>query len=263
MAIIRNEPLHKQVAAAMRQSIATDEWPPGTQLPTETDLAEKYGVSRPTVRLAVAALRSEGLLDVKQGRGTYVRAAVNGPSGSLDRTVTLRGGTYEMPIDTWFGHGEEPTVYRTRTEAITAPLLEMEQDELMIGCDRLITEPIGDGRALHRLLLPMERIEDTPLAQQPGVTPAEAYAALAAAGRELAWRERVTARVPQPDEREALRLSEAAVLLVVHRVTYDQASNLPLLLEELRLGAETTGLTYDIEATKPKRTTSQTKAASH
>ncbi|MFJ9605288.1 GntR family transcriptional regulator [Kitasatospora sp. NPDC101176] len=260
MAIIRNEPLHKQVAAAMRQSIAAGEWPPGTQMPTETDLAEKYGVSRPTVRLAVAALRSEGLLDVKQGRGTFVRTAVNGPSGAMERTVTHRGSAFETPVDAWFGHGEDPTVYRTRTDAVTAPLLEMEQDELLIGVDRLITDPAGEGRALHRLLLPMERIEETPLVQQPSATPTEAYATLAAAGRELAWRERVSARIPQPDEREALQLSEAAVLLVAHRITYDQATNLPLLLEETRLGAETTALTYDIEAAKPKHTARTAKA---
>ncbi|MEU9076071.1 GntR family transcriptional regulator [Kitasatospora sp. NPDC048538] len=255
MAIIRNEALHKQVAAAMRQAIAAGEWPPGTQLPTETDLAEKYGVSRPTVRLAVAALRGEGQLDVKQGRGTFVRPTVHGPADTMERTVTLRGSQYETPVDAWFGHGEEPTVYRTRTDAITAPLLDMDEGEAMFACDRLITDPAGNGRALHRLLLPMERITGTPLAKEPGVAPAEAYATLAAAGHEPTWRERVSARIPQPDEREALHLSEAAVLLVVHRVTYDRPSGLPLLLEETRLGAETSAVTYDIEATKPKRAT--------
>ncbi|MFF2076542.1 GntR family transcriptional regulator [Kitasatospora sp. NPDC058162] len=260
MAIIRNEALHKQVAAAMRQSIATGEWPPGTQLPTETDLAETYGVSRPTVRLAVAALRSEGQLDVKQGRGTFVRATVHGPSASLDRTIATQGNTFSTPIDAWFDHAEEPAVYRTRTDAITAPLLEMDQDELMLGCDRLLADPAGDGRALHRLLLPMERIEATPLAQQPTATPAEAYAMLAA-GHSLTWYERVSARIPQPDEREALQLSEAAVLLIAHRITCDQATGLPLILEETRLGAESTALTYAIDAHKPKRAPRPAKAS--
>ncbi|WP_407660795.1 GntR family transcriptional regulator [Kitasatospora paracochleata] len=42
----------------------------GAKIPTETESAETYGVSRPTVCLSVAALRAEGLLDVTQGRGT-------------------------------------------------------------------------------------------------------------------------------------------------------------------------------------------------
>ncbi|WP_328956829.1 hypothetical protein [Kitasatospora purpeofusca] len=70
---------------------------------------------------------------MKQGRSTFVRPTVHGPTGTLDRTVTTQGNTYSTPIDAWFGHAEEPTVYRTRIDAITAPLLEMDQDELMLG----------------------------------------------------------------------------------------------------------------------------------
>ncbi|MGK4582557.1 GntR family transcriptional regulator [Kitasatospora sp. HPMI-4] len=251
MAIIRNEALHKQVATAMRQSIADGEWPPGSQLPTETDLAARYGVSRPTIRLAVAALRTEGLLDVKQGRGTFVRAAALGPTGAIERTITRSGSRYQTPSDDWWTNAEEPTVFRTRTDPITAPLLAMDEGELMISVDRLITDPANSTRALHRLLLPMERIDGTPLADTPDVTPAKAYAILATAGHDLTWREQVTAKVPTPDEREALKLSEAAVLLVVHRTTTDRASGQPLLLETTRLGAETIALTYAIDTQQP------------
>ncbi|GAA2131036.1 GntR family transcriptional regulator [Kitasatospora kazusensis] len=261
MAIIRNEALHKQVATAMRQSIASGEWPPGTQLPTETDLATLYGVSRPTVRLAVAALRSEGQLDVKQGRGTFVRTTALGPTHTIDRTITRRGTRYRTPTDTWFDSAEEPAVFRTRTDAITGPLLGMDPEELLIGADRLITDPAGPGRALHRQWLPMERIENTPLAKTPGVIPAKAYAVLAAAGHDLTWREQVSARVPQPDEREALRLSEAAVLLVVHRITYGQADGRALMLEETRLGAETVALAYPLEAQQDSEHNRRAKAA--
>ncbi|GAA2154573.1 GntR family transcriptional regulator [Kitasatospora kazusensis] len=248
MAIIRNEALHKQVATAMRQSIASGEWPPGSQLPTETDLAELYGVSRPTVRQAVAVLRSEGQLDVRQGRGTFVRPTALGPTHTIERTITQHGTLYQTPADAWFDGAEEPAVFRTRTDAVTGPLLGLDPEELLIGADRLITDPAGPGRALHRQWLPMERIEGTPLIKTPGVTPAKAYAVLAAAGHDLAWREQVNARIPQPDEREALRLSEAAVLLVVHRITYDRADHRALMLEETRLSAEAAALSYTIEA---------------
>ncbi|MFI6443542.1 GntR family transcriptional regulator [Kitasatospora sp. NPDC050543] len=260
MAIIRNEALHKQVAAAMRQSIASGEWPPGTQLPTETDLAQTYGVSRPTVRLAVAALRNEGQLDVKQGRGTFVRATIHGPSAAIERTITQHGTRYETPTDTWFQDGEEPAVYRTHTDAVTAPLLDMDEGEMMIGVDRLIIDPAAGTRALHRLLLPMERIEGTPLAKTPTVVPAKAYAILATAGHDLTWREQVTARIPQPDEREALHLSEAAALLVVHRVTCDRTDHRALMLEETRLGAESAGLAYVVEVRDVPGRARRTKA---
>ena len=54
MDIIRNEPLYKQVAAVLRQAIADGEYEPGGALPSEAVLAERYKVSRPTVRQAIA-----------------------------------------------------------------------------------------------------------------------------------------------------------------------------------------------------------------
>ncbi|KJK57711.1 GntR family transcriptional regulator [Saccharothrix sp. ST-888] len=262
MAIIRNEALHKQVATAMRQSIGNGEWPPGSQLPTETDLAQTYGVSRPTIRLAVAALRTEGLLDVKQGRGTFVRTAALGPATAIERTVTQSGSRYETPSDDWWTGVEEPTVFRTHTDAVTAPLLAMDEGELMISVDRLIADPASGTRALHRLLLPMEHIDGTPLADTPDVSPAKAYAILTTAGHDLTWREQVTAKVPTPEERQVLKLSEADLLLVVYRVTMDRANGQPLILETVRLGAETTALAYTIDAQEPTpKRTSDAKGA--
>ncbi|TQF05413.1 GntR family transcriptional regulator [Kitasatospora acidiphila] len=248
MAVIRNEPLHKQVAAAMRESIAQGQWQPGSQLPTETDLAGTYGVSRPTVRLAVAALRTEGLLDVKQGRGTFVRSAVHGPAATIEQAITRRGTRFETSTDHWWTGKEEATVYRAATDATTAPLLGMDEDEMTIVCDRLIQDPATGTRALHRLILPLERVGETALVRTPAVTPAKAYATLAKAGHDLTWREQISARIPQPDERTSLRLSEAAALLVTHRVTVDRAQGLPLMLERTLLGAESTAVGFTIEA---------------
>ncbi len=45
---------------------------PGTRLPTEHELMQTYGVSRTVVREAIAALRSEGLVETRQGSGAFV-----------------------------------------------------------------------------------------------------------------------------------------------------------------------------------------------
>ncbi|GAB2729838.1 GntR family transcriptional regulator [Kitasatospora kifunensis] len=251
MTVIRNEALHKQVANAMRTAIADGTWPTDTQLPTETDLAELYGVSRPTVRLAVAALRSEGLLDVKQGRGTFVRTTIHGPAAAIEQTITRHGARFETSTDHWWTGDEEATVYRATTDATTAPLLGMDSDEMTIVVDRLIRDPATGIRAAHRLILPMVNIESTPLAQAPAVTPGKVYALLATAGHELTWRQQVSARIPTPDERTALRLSEAAALLVTHRVTVDQTQDQPLILERLLIGAESAALGFTIDAQVP------------
>jgi DNA-binding FadR family transcriptional regulator len=66
--------LADQVIAALRAQITTGEWPVGSRIPTEPELVEQLGVARITVREAVRALAHNGLLDIRQGSGTYVVA---------------------------------------------------------------------------------------------------------------------------------------------------------------------------------------------
>ena len=66
--------LADQVIAALRTQITSGEWPVGTRIPTEPELVEELGVARNTVREAVRALAHNGLLDIRQGSGTYVVA---------------------------------------------------------------------------------------------------------------------------------------------------------------------------------------------
>ncbi|MEU6402019.1 FCD domain-containing protein [Streptomyces sp. NPDC046985] len=70
----RRSALSEQVIAALRNQITSGEWPVGARIPTETELVEQLGVARNTVREAVRALAHNGLLDIRQGSGTYVRA---------------------------------------------------------------------------------------------------------------------------------------------------------------------------------------------
>ena len=70
----RREPLADQVIAQLRTQITSGEWPVGSRIPTEVELVEQLGVARNTVREAVRALAHNGLLDIRQGSGTYVLA---------------------------------------------------------------------------------------------------------------------------------------------------------------------------------------------
>ena len=66
--------LYRQIADQIRQLIDHGEYPVGSRLPTERELADTLGVSRPTVREALIALEVEGLLRIKVGSGIYVNA---------------------------------------------------------------------------------------------------------------------------------------------------------------------------------------------
>ncbi|MET9542742.1 FadR/GntR family transcriptional regulator [Streptomyces sp. NPDC006553] len=70
----RRAGLSDQVIAELRNQITSGEWPVGSRIPTEPELVEQLGVARNTVREAVRALAHNGLLDIRQGSGTYVIA---------------------------------------------------------------------------------------------------------------------------------------------------------------------------------------------
>src|SRR6516165_12831146 len=65
-------PLYAQVEAVLASDIADGRLSTGSQLPTENDLIERFGVSRPTVRRAVQNLVARGLVEIQRGKGTYV-----------------------------------------------------------------------------------------------------------------------------------------------------------------------------------------------
>ncbi|MDR0626536.1 MAG: FadR family transcriptional regulator [Bifidobacteriaceae bacterium] len=61
-----------QVAADMREQVVSGAWPVGSRIPTEPELAAAAGAGRNTVREAVQSLVHAGLLERRQGSGTYV-----------------------------------------------------------------------------------------------------------------------------------------------------------------------------------------------
>ncbi|MFV0561441.1 MAG: GntR family transcriptional regulator, partial [Enterococcus sp.] len=65
-------PLYKQIRDDIRKKIEADEYKESERIPTEFELADQYGVSRPTIRQAVQALVDEGYLEKRKKRGTIV-----------------------------------------------------------------------------------------------------------------------------------------------------------------------------------------------
>jgi GntR family transcriptional regulator len=85
-------PLYLQVASALRLRINRGDWGPGDQIPTLEELEEEYQVGRVTVRQAVDVLQRDGLVQPRQGKGTFV-------TGQLNETRWLRAeATWESLI---------------------------------------------------------------------------------------------------------------------------------------------------------------------
>ena len=66
-------PAHRRISAEIEAGIQSGRYPAGVRLPSEPRLAAEFGVSRGTLRQALASLRQSGYLDSIPGRGTFVR----------------------------------------------------------------------------------------------------------------------------------------------------------------------------------------------
>ena len=72
--ILRRSPLAELAARQLHDRLTSGQWPVGSRLPTEIELAEQLGVGRSTVREAIRALVHAGMLETRQGSGTFVRS---------------------------------------------------------------------------------------------------------------------------------------------------------------------------------------------
>jgi GntR family transcriptional regulator len=65
-------PLYRQIKGLITQSLESGEWRPGDVIPSEIELAARYGVSQGTVRKAIDELAADNLVVRRQGKGTFV-----------------------------------------------------------------------------------------------------------------------------------------------------------------------------------------------
>ncbi|MEU5200222.1 GntR family transcriptional regulator [Streptomyces scabiei] len=81
---------NKEVIEQIEGLITNGEWPPEHRIPSEPELIQHLGVGRNTVREAVTALVHTGMLQARQGVGTYVRSR-SGVGAALASVVQHRG----------------------------------------------------------------------------------------------------------------------------------------------------------------------------
>lgn len=98
-------PLYRQIKKLIVQALESGEWLPGQSIPSEQELAVRFGVSQGTVRKAVDELAAENLLMRRQGKGTFV-ASHQDPRAAFRflRLVPLDGSVMQLrsaTVDCW------------------------------------------------------------------------------------------------------------------------------------------------------------------
>jgi len=243
---------YQQVADALREAIRSGALPPASPLPSETQLMTRYGVSRPTARAAIAALRGEGLITVLHGKGSFVRRTVDRPAHTHQRRVDADGTGYRdadteaagwRPVDA-------PGRYASNATADLALSLGVAEHTPLIIFERLLASP-ADRRLFHRLYLPLVVFAEVGLDPDPDHTPGPVYTALTRAGHRLTWTDHVRARMPTPDDAAALNIPDGTPMLVTRRTTTDTDTGRALAVEETRINAEDAQLAYQLSPPQP------------
>lgn len=242
---------YAQVAEELRSSIRTGVLTPGTPLPSEDRLAARHGVSRDTVRSALAMLRSEGLVMTVQGGATYVRdrRAVRLPLSRYSRTFTpdppgpFEAAALESGLT---GNVRMVRVEHRPADADTARRLAITEGDTVVV--RVRHMQLGDVEPEtvqeSTSTIPLALVAGSPLAGE-GKVLSGVYAALADAGHAPAtMTEEVSARMPTTEEATTLGLVSGMPVIEVYRVTRDRDSK-PIELVHVVATADRAVLVYD------------------
>jgi len=235
--LVRPDALYKQLATELREAIHKGDYPPGTLLPSENTLVERYGVSKPTVRLALSALRGEGLIKVVNGKGSYVReTADTTPATIVHRDIN----------DPWHGvHPTgEPEHSRQEADARVAALLGIQTGEPLFIQDQTAQDLATGRNVLTCRILPFSVAESTSLETSPYPDRTELLAILREAYGELSTRISTRAYLPHPDEATALNMLDATPVLETTWATSDTDGRI-LLAETECANAESVHYTYE------------------
>jgi GntR family transcriptional regulator len=210
-------PLYRQLAEILMEGIRSGDYPPGSRIPSEPQLAKDYGIGRPTVRQAIEMLVRRRLLSRRRGSGTYVRS----PEQEVD-LFSLAGTS---------------AAFHKQGIAVAVELLEPIR-RITVGDDR--HNPFAGGAAFN--LSRLNRVDGVPvLLEEIFLHPVlfNGIQTMDLRGRSLSQvveahfymrptGGRQTFRIAYADEikRTAMELDAGSPLLEVHRfLNFQQASN--------------------------------------
>jgi GntR family transcriptional regulator len=213
--------LYHRIQADISESIASGVYAPGARIPSETALAERYGVTRMTVRQAMSGLITKGLVTRKQGSGTYV-LRTRQPARELNQ---LTGFTEDMTAQ-----GYRPTSRQLSNEGVEAPDEVREWLELNSGAHVIRLERVRllDEKpwALHLVWLPLWLAPDLVRRSMENVslyqTLEEEFGVRLSTASQRISAVRATAH-----HAETLDVEEGSPLLYTEKITRDD-NNLPV-----------------------------------
>ncbi len=228
-------PIWRSIADELTGAIAKGAYPPGHRLPTEAELAARYGVNRHTVRRALADLTDRNLVYTRRGAGAFVQArATDYRIGRRVRFHQNLAANGQVP-------GKRFLALETRPATTDeAKALRLRKGTSVLVCDG-ISSADGNPIATFRSVFPEIRGLAEALAEEQSVTRALARTGIDDYTR--AWT-RLSARAATATQALHLRVKEGAPLLMSVSLNVD-AGGRPIEYGQTWFAGESVTLTFD------------------
>lgn len=224
MPLQRPRSRYRQVADDLREGIRRGTYGPGAALPSQPELARKYGLNQTSISRAIGLLEGEGLIRTERGVGSFV---LDVPSVKRIRRIPARG----RGSGSSFAEGLQKAGLAPRTELIQAEAVEPPPD--VVRCLELPAGELTLIRKRHMFAddhpvqvaasyTPMSVAGSADVAF-PDTGPTGFHERLAERGhRVVRFVEEIESRRPTDDEAEFLRISTAQQVLEVTRYALDR-----------------------------------------
>jgi DNA-binding FadR family transcriptional regulator len=145
----RRSGLIEQVIDQLRAQITSGEWVVGSRIPTESELAQLTATSRNTVREAVQSLVHAGLLERRQGSGTYVLASSE-LAGAVSRRVAVAQHVHVLEVRRTLEVGAARLAASRRTSSDIQDLRELLAKRTAARESGDVDAEVANDVALHR-----------------------------------------------------------------------------------------------------------------
>ncbi|MFJ4785694.1 GntR family transcriptional regulator [Streptomyces sp. NPDC088794] len=224
-------PKYVRLAQTMQSRIEDGTYPPGTRVPSENQLVQEFGMSRPTVVRALELLKRDGWLESRQGYGTIVR----GRPAVVEQKD--RRGRQALERDESRTPGRLVVVDQVPVPARVASVLGLpKRAEVLMR--RFLIEEDGEAVELVSSYFPAGLVDGTELASpKPLAVGAREHLEGRKKVRFDHVTERVSARLPDAVESELLGLSDGVPVLSVLVIARD-ASGQALQVSDVLLPAD-------------------------
>ena len=221
-------PVYHQIKLTIKEWIDNKEFYPGEKIPSENVLAERFKVSRVTVRQAISQLVQDGLLQSRRGFGTIVSS----PKENYERTISLESKGFSAEIL------HQVQMSKTRSVEITkiiAPnlvrnALQLKPDEEVVKIERVrYTTDVPTNHVVNYLPVSLgSRIKKDDLMKQPLLV-------LLAHNLKVTFTETyqtITASFANAELAEKLGVPSGSPVLQVERIMYTKKDR-PILFSQI------------------------------